>query len=82
MQKEYSRIFVLPAYLCIHLEIFIFPYLYTIYKLISIQVCVAGQMFSYGINFIRKSDILEIAPKATILSTQDYLSYFYYSGLW
>lgn len=39
-------------------------------------------MFSYGINFIRKSDVLEIEPKATTLSTQDYLSYFYYSGLW
>eukprot|EP01036_Dinobryon_divergens_P030923 gene30923-40247_t len=46
-----------------------------------LQVCVAGQMFSYGISFIRKSDILEIEPKATKLSTQDYLSYFYYSGL-
>lgn len=46
-----------------------------------LQICIAGQMYQYAVDFIRSRELLEIQPKFNSLVTLDYLKYFYYSGI-
>lgn len=46
-----------------------------------LQLCMSGRLYFYGVSFIRKTQVLEIQPKANSLTPLDYLKYFYYCGM-
>lgn len=47
-----------------------------------LQVCIATQMYRYGVEFIKSREmLLEIQPKVNGLLPLDYLKYFHYSGV-
>ena len=46
------------------------------------QSCISGKMYTLASDFLLANDILEIDPKETSLTSQDFLEYFYYAGLW
>ena len=39
-------------------------------------------MYTLAADFLLNNDVLEINPKETSLTPQDFLEYFYYAGLW
>ena len=47
-----------------------------------LQACIAGQMYSYAVDFLRCLDIFEINSTDTNLKCEDFLKFFYYSGIW
>jgi len=46
-----------------------------------LQACIAGQMYSYAVDFLRCLDIFEINSTDTNLKCEDFLKFFYYSGI-
>lgn len=46
-----------------------------------LQACISTQMYTFAVQILNKTHILQIDPGSTNLTPIDYLSYFYYAGI-